>query len=405
MNEELLAPLRREAAIVCDRDGRVEWADAAAARLLGIGPGSRLRDCAPGGMAAHLDTLLARAADGPIDRFEACVRVDGRAVTMAFTARPAPGGIALVGSLAPDDFAGTLQHVTDAMTELGTLQRQSERQQRDLQRRNDELLRLNRELDDASRGMRTLYADVQEKAAALQRLSDVRRRVVASVSHEFRTPLNAIDGLAALLGARTDGPLTAEQEKQVALIRQSAASLTAMVNDMLDLSRVDAGKAPLRVVHFTVGTLFAALRGLFRAVHANPAVALEFDPAHASMTLDTDEGRVAQILRNLVANALKFTEHGHVRVSAMPLGDGRVVFTVQDTGIGIAPEDQPRVFEEFAQVSGPLQQRTRGSGLGLPLSRGLAVLLGGTLTLTSEVGRGSLFTLTIPASLAAAGGS
>jgi signal transduction histidine kinase len=258
-----------------------------------------------------------------------------------------------------------------------------------------EVLRAGRDVTERVESARSL----EEARSRAEAASVAKSRFLASVSHEFRTPLNAIDGLAGLLAAGTDGPLTAEQEKQVEMIRQSAASLTAMVNDMLDLSRVDAGKAPWRRGPVTVGTLFAAMRALYRAVHTDPAVELVFDAAHAAVALDTDEGKVAQILRNLVTNALKFTERGTVHVSATPLGQGCVSFVVQDTGPGIAAADQARVFEEFARVGGA---RAPGTGLGLPLSRGLATVLGGTLTLTSEPGRGSIFTLTIPAHLTSA---
>jgi signal transduction histidine kinase len=270
------------------------------------------------------------------------------------------------------------------------------RQQRDLERRNEELERLNRELDDASKAMRALYADLQDKAESLAGLSEMKSRLVAGVSHEFRTPLNAISGLADLLKSRLDGDLTPEQERQVALIKESATALTAMVDDLLDLSKADAGKQHLRPSLFTVGTLFAALLGLFRAIHDGQQVELTFDASHADLELQTDEGKVAQILRNLVSNALKFTERGSVTVAAAPSGESRVSFTVRDTGIGIARGDLPRVFEEFAQVQGPVQDRVRGTGLGLPLSRALAGVLGGTLTLESEPGHGSLFTLDIP---------
>ena len=396
MSEDVVAALRREVALRCDREGRVEWADAAAERLLGARVGMQLRDCAPAEMTGRIDDLLDRAVAGSVDRWEACVRIDGRPVTIAFAARPHGTGVVLVGTLAPSDFAVTLQQVNDAMTELGILQRRADAQQRDLRRRNEQLERLNRELDDASQAMRALYDDVEEKAASLRRLSDIKSRVVASVNHELRTPLNAITGLAALLTSGADGPLTPDQAEQIELIRESAASLTAMVNDMLDIARMDAGRHPLRISLFTVGTLFAALRGLFRAIHPEGAVALQFDAAMNDLELETDEGKLSQILRNLVSNALKFTERGSVRVVAAPVGEDRVAFMVQDTGVGIAPEDQVHVFDEFVQVQGPLQERVRGTGLGLPLSRGLATLLGGTLTLSSEAGRGSLFTVTIP---------
>ena len=148
-----------------------------------------------------------------------------------------------------------------------------------------------------------------------------------------------------------------------------------------------------------VHDVFAALRGMFRPLVTNREVTLFFDEVPLDMTLVTDEGKLAQILRNLVGNALKFTERGEIRVAAAH-DDGMVRFTVADTGIGIPPEHQERIFHEFEQVAGPLQARAKGVGLGLPLSRSFAQLLGGSLTVESSPGAGSTFVLRLPRRLA-----
>jgi signal transduction histidine kinase len=216
------------------------------------------------------------------------------------------------------------------------------------------------------------------------------------MSHELRTPLNSIINIARLLLARLDGDLSPEQAKQVTLIRDSASHLTEMVNDLLDLARIEAGKTALRLGDVEVPELLAGLRGVFRPLLTSDRVALVFEAREPLPTLRTDEGRLSQILRNLIGNAVKFTEQGEVRVSAERAPDGRVTFTVADTGIGIAPEDQERIFEEYEQVDTPLQARVAGTGLGLPLSRKLARLLGGDLTLASTPGAGSVFRLVLP---------
>jgi signal transduction histidine kinase/CheY-like chemotaxis protein len=390
--------LKREVVLECGDDGTVRSLDAVAERLLGCRPGQRLQSLAPEGTAEKVDDLLRRARHG-VAGWEVCLCVDNRPATFAFAGRPgrAGEGIVLVGSLVPDQYSSALTRVQETMSELAALQRQAQRQQVELQRRNTELIRLNAELDDSARGMVALHAEVEEKADSLRRVSEVKSRVVSNVSHEFRTPLNSIVSLANLLLSRVDGELSPEQDKQLTFIRQSAQQLSELVNDMLDLSKIEAGKTALRPHAFTVGSLFAALRGLFRAVHHADAVALEFDEAHAAVALDTDEGKVTQVLRNFISNALKFTERGSVRVSASAIEDGFVTFRVADTGIGIAAADHERVFEEFAQIDHPLQRTVRGTGLGLTLSRQLARLLGGDISLESTPGRGSTFALRIPA--------
>jgi CheY-like chemotaxis protein/anti-sigma regulatory factor (Ser/Thr protein kinase) len=153
----------------------------------------------------------------------------------------------------------------------------------------------------------------------------------------------------------------------------------------------------VRPTEFDVTTLFSSLRGMLRPLLVGESVTLVFEPAIDLPVLYTDEGKVSQILRNLISNALKFTEQGEVRISAAVAADGRsVTFAVADTGIGIAPEDQERIFQEFGQLDSRVQRKVRGTGLGLPLSRKLAQLLGGTLTVTSAPGVGSTFFAQIP---------
>jgi signal transduction histidine kinase/CheY-like chemotaxis protein len=263
-----------------------------------------------------------------------------------------------------------------------------------------ELVRLNTELEDTNRGVVALYAELDERAEQLRQASELKSRFLSNMSHEFRTPLNSILALSRLLMDRTDGPLTAEQERQVSYIRRSAESLTELVNDLLDLAKVEAGKLEIRPRAFTVSELFGALRGVMKPLQQNDAVELIFEePAHCP-TLFTDEAKVAQILRNLISNSLKFTERGEVRVAASFDPEiGQCSLEVVDTGIGIAPEDHDLVFQEFSQVANLLQFRAKGTGLGLPLSRRLAELLGGALTLRSTPGVGSVFILTIPSVL------
>jgi signal transduction histidine kinase/CheY-like chemotaxis protein len=267
----------------------------------------------------------------------------------------------------------------------------------ELQRRTTELAHLNRELEDTNRGVVALYAELDEKADYLRRASELKSRFLSNMTHEFRTPLNSILSLARMLLDRMDGELAPEQERQVFYIKRAATELSELVNDLLDLAKVEAGKIVIRSVEFQVAELFGALRGMLRPLLAhNASVNLVFDEPAGIPPLNTDESKVSQILRNFISNALKYTEQGEVRVSARLEPNDRVTFSVRDTGIGIAPEDESRIFEEFAQVEGPHQSHSKGTGLGLPLSKKLAELLGGEISMRSDVSRGSIFSVTIP---------
>jgi signal transduction histidine kinase/DNA-binding response OmpR family regulator len=268
----------------------------------------------------------------------------------------------------------------------------------ELRRRQEELISLNRELEDTNRGVVALYAELDEKADHLRRADEVKSRFLSNMSHEFRTPLNSILALSRLLLERADGPLTTEQEIQVTYIRKSADSLFELVNDLLDLAKVEAGKTEIRSTEFEVSALFGALRGMLRPLLVSSTLNLVFDEPAGIPPLFSDEGKISQILRNFISNALKFTEAGEVRVSAeYAESDGFVTFRVRDTGIGIAPADQETIFKEFAQLDSHLQRRVKGTGLGLPLSRRLAELLGGSVSVESELGAGSVFSLALPA--------
>ena len=267
----------------------------------------------------------------------------------------------------------------------------------ELRQRQEELVQLNQELEDTNRGVVALYAELNDKAASLQRQGELKTSFLSNMSHEFRTPLTAIMSISEILLHRLDGELSTEQEKQVNLIHTSAESLAELVNDSLDLAKVEAGKVTVRVAEFEVEDLFSALRGMMRPLLPQKSpVSLIFEVPEELPTLTTDEGKVAQILRNLISNALKFTEAGVVRVAAEIGDEGTVTFLVCDTGIGIPPADQTRIFEEFVQIENPLQKRVKGTGLGLSLCKKMAEFLGGSIEVKSSPGVGSTFLVKLP---------
>ena len=268
------------------------------------------------------------------------------------------------------------------------------RLQRDVLERDARLVELAEELVETNRGVMALHAELEERAEYQRQAVELRTRLVSEMGHEVRTPLHSISTISQFLIDRLDGELTDEQDKQVRIIHEVADDLTAYVNDLLDLARTDAGKAAVHVARFTVEALLKTLRRIMQPLVPGP-VALGFAVEPGLSELITDEHKVSQVLRNLVANALKFTEAGRVDVRAFGAGD-RVVFEVQDTGVGVAAEHHDLIFREFAQVDGAVHPRMRGSGLGLPLSRRLAQLLGGALTIASSSGAGSTFRFELP---------
>ncbi|MEH1099147.1 ATP-binding protein [Micromonospora sp. CPCC 205561] len=252
---------------------------------------------------------------------------------------------------------------------------------------------LTEELEETNRGVVALYAELDEKSAQLRAASESKSRFLANVSHELRAPVTAIMGLGRLLGDSASDPLTAEQARQVGLIRSSASDLLTLVNELLDLAKAESGRIEPDWAEVDLRPIFGQLRGTLRALAPRAGVELVVEEPPMPATLRTDEVLLAQVLRNLLHNGLKFTERGEVRLRAERWND-QWSLTVSDTGAGIPPELHERIFEEFYQVPGAT--RVGGTGLGLPYARRLVNLLGGSLVVSSEPGRGSTFTVTLP---------
>jgi len=211
------------------------------------------------------------------------------------------------------------QGAHDPFEEIQQQNRELLRTLEELRQRQHELAQLNRELEDTNRGVVALYAELDEKAFTLQRANEVKSRFLSNMTHEFRTPLNSILSLSRLLLDHVDGELNAEQRRQIDYIRRSADSLYELVNDLLDLAKVEAGKVRVRTSEFRVGELLGTLRGMLKPLlAANTSVNLVFEDPGELPPLNTDEGKIAQVLRNFISNALKYTEQGEVRVRSVP---------------------------------------------------------------------------------------
>jgi len=264
----------------------------------------------------------------------------------------------------------------------------------------DEAAALRAELDETNQGVLALYAELDLQAEQLRQASDLKSRFLSYMSHEFRTPLGSILSIASLLRDELDGPLSPEQHKQVDFVSTAARELSEMVDDLLDLAKIEAGRITISPAWFDMFDLFSALRGMFRPIVDTSAVDLIFEEPVGLPRLYTDDKKLAQILRNFISNSLKFTQRGEVRVSARLEGENEIRFAVTDTGIGIAQELHGALFEDFVQVDSPLQKRLRGTGLGLSLCKRFAELLGGRVGLESQPGVGSTFYVVIALALA-----
>jgi PAS domain S-box-containing protein len=244
--------------------------------------------------------------------------------------------------------------------------------------------------------LKALNEELADRQAELERAMAARSRFYASMSHELRTPINAVLGYSTLLLENIYGPLNEKQAEGITRTHKAAKHLLELVNDVLDLSKIEAGKIDLRPqpVHFPalIEDLFVTVRPLADQFHSE--LTLEHEGAPASVT--SDPRRLRQILLNLLSNAIKFGKGKPIRVHSTPGADGGIVIEVIDQGEGIAPADQEKIFDEFVQLG--KTQLTEGTGLGLPISRRLAEMLSGGLDVLSEVGVGSTFRLTLPES-------
>jgi PAS domain S-box-containing protein len=252
-------------------------------------------------------------------------------------------------------------------------------------------------------GLKNAHEKLKESATELERAARVKSEFLASMSHELRTPLNAVIGFSQVLQDQDFGPLNEKQKEYVLDILESGNHLLSLINDILDLSKVEAGKMELQLSPVVVGDLLAGSLVMIKEKALKHGITLETDiPEDLShFEMLADERKFKQILFNLLSNASKFTpDGGAITLSArrMAEGEGEVIqVSVKDTGIGITPENQGKVFESFYQVSGSLTSKTSGTGLGLPLARSFVKLHGGRMRVESEGdGKGSQFYFTLP---------
>jgi CheY-like chemotaxis protein len=274
---------------------------------------------------------------------------------------------------------------------------QLESQQAELEQINTQLEEQAHTLENQKETLTRSHAHLAAKSLELQRANEYKSEFLANMSHELRTPLNSTLILAKLLADNKEGNLTENQVRYAQTISSAGRDLLALINDVLDLSRIEAGKVEVAPESISLAAIIEPLAKMFEpaAAEKNLRFAMVIEPG-APAALETDPQRLGQILKNLLSNALKFTQRGEVGLRVFATGSDSVSFAVRDTGVGIAAHQQEVIFEAFRQADGSIHRKFGGTGLGLSISRDLTRLLGGSIAVDSSSGAGSTFTLTLP---------
>ena len=297
--------------------------------------------------------------------------------------------------------AEELRVSNEELEEQGRALRESqahlEVQQSELEQINSQLEEQAQTLEHQKEELAKAQVTLSARADELQRANEYKSEFLANMSHELRTPLNSTLILAKLLADNKDGNLTAAQVKFAKTITSAGNDLLALINDVLDLSRIEAGKVELAPEQVPLAAAIESLAKTFQLTADQKHVRFSWaiEPGVPEQ-IETDPQRLGQILKNLLSNAFKFTEKGEVALRVFAPQSGTVAFAVRDTGVGIAPHQQEVIFEAFRQADGSIHRKFGGTGLGLSISRDLAALLGGAITVQSAMGEGSVFTLTLP---------
>jgi len=238
---------------------------------------------------------------------------------------------------------------------------------------------------------------LRRQAIELEQASALKSQFLANMSHEFRTPLNAMLGYASMLQQEVAGPIEPGVRRQLGRIESNGRHLLTIINEILDISRIEAGRMPLQLSTFRLADLVSEVKAELEPIIMRSKLSIVLDLPKDLKPITSDRQKVKQILLNLLSNALKFTHHGSVTMTARRnTNDRTMTLSVSDTGIGIAPLDQDKIFEDFRQLDNSPTRAYGGTGLGLSICRRLAQMIDGRITLQSEVGKGSTFTLTLP---------
>ncbi|WP_173932400.1 response regulator [Chelativorans sp. Marseille-P2723] len=297
-----------------------------------------------------------------------------------------------------EELRSTNEELESQSRSLQESQARLEQQQAELEQTNAQLEEQTQALEHQRDELTRAQAVLQQQAHDLEEASRYKSEFLASMSHELRTPLNSLLIMARLLAENRDGNLTADQVIYAQTIETAGNDLLALINDILDISKIEAGHIELQIESVRIDQMLEKLRASFQAPAAEKGLdfRIEITPGTPD-ELETDPLRLEQVLKNFLSNAIKFTDKGEVALSISIRKDEQLAFTVRDTGIGIAEHHREAIFEAFRQADGAIDRKYGGTGLGLSISSELSKLLGGQIELESEEGRGSAFTLVVPA--------
>jgi signal transduction histidine kinase len=291
-----------------------------------------------------------------------------------------------------EEQAGELEAQTE---ELQTQSSQLEEQAFELEHQLEHVAALNQALTAANERLGRAHTDSEHARQAAERASAAKSQFLAVMSHELRTPMNAILGFTDLLDAEISGPINDVQKSHLSRVRASAVHLLGLIDQVLSLARIEAGREEVFVEEVDVGAVVADVAAMMQPLAERRGLTLTIDVEPPLLHATSDAGKLRQILLNLIGNAIKFTDEGTVSLHVTASGE-QLQVAIADTGRGIARDDMERIFDPFEQVDQTISRRAEGTGLGLPVSRELARLLGGEIVAVSEPGRGSTFTLRLP---------
>lgn len=376
-----------------DMDLEVRYVNAAVEAMFGFTPreylGTRLHDHLD---APHMKQVLAlferrmaRLPENDVERFETeLLHKDGRSIPVDV----------LAGTLLGDDgrpvaLYGSTRDITDRKRLEISDRRAREDLEHLVQQRTEQLQAVNEEL-------RSVNDELMDANEQLSDANDAKNRFLRAMSHELRTPLNSIIGFSNILAKGMAGEMNDEQRRQAEMINHSGQHLLALINDILDLSRIEADRLDLALEAFDISELARDVLLSMVTVAADKGVDIRLDAPPEPVTIQSDPRKVRQILINLAGNAVKFTNEGSVTLRVHPSNHGLLAVDVIDTGPGIAEDDLERIFDEFAQAGSDDEATREGSGLGLAIARGLARALGGAITVESAPNSGATFTLLLP---------